>query len=417
MYTYRFIFILITELVRLVITSRFVPCFLAPSESRFFSLLSYAGSLFLTSIAYIFFNLAWLNLASTALGLILISAAYSGSLKKRAQFVLFVLSISCIIDLSVYSLLGPTFDYEDYSESASILSLLLLLAAQLIARRILPDSNERELTNRYWWRYSITLIICITVSLVLYTDRTISPMSLLIVCGGFLAVNLVMQYMLDGLAAASVNETENLALKDQMRGYEREISLQEMNQERMRAFRHDIKHHLAEIKALAERGETDMIAGYIRNMEDTVNESEQLCNSGNIVIDTIINFMLAKAQDKNIHVNTKIAVPKDIDISAFDMNIILGNLLENAIEANSLVQEPRIDLKILYMNESLLIEIDNTYSNQIIVKNNHLASSKFPADGHGYGIRNVRKIVDKYTNSFDLRWDDTIFSVKILIKL
>ena len=234
-------------------------------------------------------------------------------------------------------------------------------------------------------------------------------MSLLIVCGGFLAVNLVMQYMLDGLAAASVNETENLALKDQMRGYEREISLQEMNQERMRAFRHDIKHHLAEIKALAERGETDMIAGYIRNMEDTVNESEQLCNSGNIVIDTILNFMLAKAQDKNIHVNTKIAVPKDIDISAFDMNIILGNLLENAIEANS--------LKILYMNESLLIEIDNTYSNQIIVKNNHLASSKFPADGHGYGIRNVRKIVDKYTNSFDLRWDDTIFSVKILIKL
>lgn len=71
-------------------------------------------------------------------------------------------------------------------------------------------------------------------------------------------------------------------------------------------------------------------------MENNLVESRRLVDSGNTALDTVLNYMLQRAVDKKIQLNVKVVVPSDLKLSAYDMNIIFGNLLENAIEAQKM---------------------------------------------------------------------------------
>lgn len=109
--------------------------------------------------------------------------------------------------------------------------------------------------------------------------------------------------------------------------------LQNENMEALRSFRHDMKRHFAEISVLASTGKIEQIKNYVSAMENNLVESRRLVDSGNTALDTVLNYMLQRAVDKKIQVNVKVVVPCNLNLSAYDMNIIFGNLLENAIEA------------------------------------------------------------------------------------
>ncbi|MBD5096731.1 MAG: GHKL domain-containing protein [Lachnospiraceae bacterium] len=333
------------------------------------------------------------------------------------MFAFYVLAISCLIDLVVYAVFVRTFDYNNYSTYASILSLLLLLAAQLITKRLFGENINAELNNRHWLFYIASLSVCIITSLIIFVDRTISPLSLSIVCGAFLLVNIIISYLIDDLVNSSKNALENQVLRDQMRAYEREIILQNEKVEILRSFRHDMKHHFSEISALASVGDTKQIKKYVSNMDDNLKETTMLVDSGNTGLDTVLNYMLQRAVDKDIPVNVRVAVPEELELSAYDMNIILGNLIENAIEAQKEVNAPGIDLIISYSKDSLIIELSNTYSHKVRFKEGLPVTTKRPASEHGYGIRNVRKVLDKYTNTLDFDCSDDRFTVRILMKI
>ena len=411
------IFILFTEVIRVIITERFTTAFLKVGENRMRRVLAYLFSILITTFFYVLFNKPMLNLLSTFMGLLAIGFSYSGTIKRKCMFAFYVLAISCLIDLVVYAVFVRTFDYNNYSTYASILSLLLLLAAQLITKRLFGENINAELNNRHWLFYIASLSVCIITSLIIFVDRTISPLSLSIVCGAFLLVNIIISYLIDDLVNSSKNALENQVLRDQMRAYEREIILQNEKVEILRSFRHDMKHHFSEISALASVGDTKQIKKYVSNMDDNLKETTMLVDSGNTGLDTVLNYMLQRAVDKDIPVNVRVAVPEELELSAYDMNIILGNLIENAIEAQKEVNAPGIDLIISYSKDSLIIELSNTYSHKVRFKEGLPVTTKRPASEHGYGIRNVRKVLDKYTTTLDFDGSDDRFTVRILMKI
>lgn len=410
-------FILFTEVIRVIITERFTTVFLKVGENRMRRILAYLFSILITTFFYTLFNKPVLNLLSTFLGLLAIGFSYSGTIKRKCMFVFCVLAISCLIDLAVYAVLVRTLDNNNYSTYASILSLLLLLAAQLIIKKLFGENINAELNNRHWLFYIASLLVCIITSLFIFTDRTISPLSLSIVCGAFLLVNIIISYLIDDLVDSSKDALENQVLRDQMRAYEREIILQNEKMEILRSFRHDMKYHFSEISALASAGDTKQIKKYVSNMDDNLKESTMLVDSGNTGLDTVLNYMLQCAADKDIPVNVRVAVPEELELSAYDMNIILGNLIENAIEAQKEVNAPRIDLVISYSMDSLIIELSNTYSHKVRFKEGLPVTTKRPTSEHGYGIRNVRKVLDKYTNTLDFNCSEDRFTVRILMKI
>lgn len=413
----RAIFIFFTEVIRVIITERFTTSFLKVDENRMRRVLAYLFSVLLTTFFCTLFNKPVINRLSTFLGLLVIGFSYRGTTKRKFMFVFYVLAISCLIDLVVYALLIRTLDYDNYSTYVSILSLLLLLAAQVVTKRLFGENINAERNKRHWLFYIASLSVCIITSLLIFIDRAISPLSLFIVCGAFLFVNLIISYLIDDLVDSSKDALENQVLRDQMRAYEREIILQNEKVEILRSFRHDIKHHFSEISALASAGDTKQIKKYVSGMYDNFKESAMLVDSGNTGLDTVLNYMLQRAADNDIPVNIRVAVPEKLELSAYDMNIILGNIIENAIEAQKEVNAPGIDLVISYSMDSLFIELSNTYSHKVRFKEGLPVTTKRPTSEHGYGIRNVKKVLDKYTNTLDFDCSGERFTVRILMKI
>lgn len=410
-------FIIFEETIRVIITSRFATSFFEKDSSKLRRLCAYVISVVLTSAAYCLFNLNWLNLTSTLVGLIIIAFSYHSEMKRKVQFVLYILAISCIVDLLFYALMNNTFDYENYSEPANILSLFVLLIIQLITKKVMSNDKDGELDDTNWWQYISTLVICIVTSLIVIMDDTISLMSLTVVCIALMVINLINIFIMDDLIDKKRKDYENMILKEQSKAYERELLLQEENHENMKAFRHDIKHHMTQISAMNDTGNKEELRQYIDEVMEALYEVTPICYTGNSSIDGMLNYMLQKAKDKGIEVNSRITIPEDIKVSAYDMNIILGNLIDNAIEANECVIESHIDLVMKYVNETLVLEISNTYGNEIIRNNGRFISTKQDRDAHGYGIRNIYKVLEKYEHTIFFDTADNIFTVKILIKI
>ena len=382
--------ILFTKAAQTVIAERFTHTFFDNDGNRARKIFAYSFSVFIAIFVNLFFYKPIFNFLSIFLGLSAIALSYNGTIKRKCIFVFYILAVSCIIDLVVSAFLIKPFGYDGYSAFVSIFALLLLHATQLITERFFENDLGIELNNRYWLFIIASLLVCIITSI--FMDKIVSSFSLSLVCGAFLLINIIISYLMDDLVKSSQKALENQALRDQVSSYEREIMLQSENMEALRSFRHDMKRHFAEISVLASTGEIGQIKNYVSAMENNLVESRRLVDSGNTALDTVLNYMLQRALDKKIQVNVKVVVPSDLKLSAYDMNIIFGNLLENAIEAQKDVKNPSIDLEINYLMDSLVVEISNRCLQKVIFKGGLPVTTKQSVIEHGYGLKNVKKV-------------------------
>ena len=393
--------ILFTKAAQTVIAERFTHTFFDNDGNRARKIFAYSFSVFIAIFVNLFFYKPIFNFLSIFLGLSAIALSYNGTIKRKCIFVFYILAVSCIIDLVVSAFLIKPFGYDGYSAFVSIFALLLLHATQLITERFFENDLGIELNNRYWLFIIASLLVCIITSIVIFMDKTVSSFSLSLVCGAFLLVNIFISFLMDDLVSS----------------YEREIMLQNENMEALRSFRHDMKRHFAEISVLASTGEIEQIKNYVSAMENNLVESRRLVDSGNTALDTVLNYMLQRAVDKKIQVNVKVVVPCNLNLSAYDMNIIFGNLLENAIEAQKDVKNQSIDLEIIYLMDSLVVEISNRCLQKVIFKGGLPITTKQSVREHGYGLKNVKKVLDKYISTLDFECSDERFTVKILMKI
>ena len=121
-------------------------------------------------------------------------------------------------------------------------------------------------------------------------------------------------------------------LKSQVQIYANQLDVILQSEEKMKALRHDMKHHMNELMLMANRYDIEEIQEYIGHMEDFIRNPNEIVDSGNLEIDSVLNYMLQKAEEELKDVAVNVMLPEKIKHS-FDINVLLGNLLENAIDA------------------------------------------------------------------------------------
>ena len=144
-----------------------------------------------------------------------------------------------------------------------------------------------------------------------------------------LVMNMVSYKLYESVSDAYRYEKEYEKLKEQMDIYECQISNSIANDREVRELRHDMKRHLKEIQILAAQGEYGQLNQYIQDMTDDASVLDNMIGTGNVALDGILNYMCSKALKNNIQVTRKITVTRGCRTCAYDMNIILGNLLDN----------------------------------------------------------------------------------------
>ena len=138
-------------------------------------------------------------------------------------------------------------------------------------------------------------------------------------------------------------------------------------------------------------------------------------NSGNKEVDSILNYMLNKAQEVLEEVEYKINVPKEMEVRLFDLNVILGNLLENAIQAASHSKEKKLFLLMKFEKGMLFIHVRNTYEGGLIKNGKDYLTTKKKAEQHGIGLKNVERVINSYHGNIEISDTDNIFDVKIML--
>ena len=174
-----------------------------------------------------------------------------------------------------------------------------------------------------------------------------------------------------------------------------------------------MKHHIRELDALIDNGEYAEIKEYLSSMMEDIHSAQRVINTGNNYFDAILNYYADKAVQRDIEFKTDIIVPEDFNMRTYDLNIIMGNLLDNALENTIKANKSNVNLSIRYANGLLDIIVSNTYQGKIQKESNHFISSK--NEEHGFGIENVKRMVEKYNGEINIDYDGNMFTARVVI--
>ena len=217
------------------------------------------------------------------------------------------------------------------------------------------------------------------------------------------------------LRSLHVKMAENENTKRQLAGYSNQLDVLKNSEEKVRGLRHDLKHHLNELMYMAEHDQSSDIKAYIKSMDSFMTYSGEYVSSGNKDIDSLLNLMLDDAKRELGEVSCKVCIPSELDIELFDLNVILGNLLDNAIRAAKQTGEKYLYVRISYKMGMLLIHVENSYTGNVIKEGDHYCSTKEDSVAHGMGIANVRCIVNKYDGDMIITEENNLFLVKVML--
>lgn len=193
----------------------------------------------------------------------------------------------------------------------------------------------------------------------------------------------------------------------------------------IRKIRHEMKSHMANIKGLVAGEKYGEVEKYVGKLDETMQELDYKFSTGNAVTDVIINDKYQRAVKSGIVFTVKFDYRETDTISAFDMGIVLNNLLDNAIEAcENLEQEKRhISLTLERKKYFLLIEVENSFDGKLEWKGGEAVPATMKQSSlpdvlmeHGIGLKNVKDVADRYLGYMDIKAERDVFRVTVMLQ-
>lgn len=185
----------------------------------------------------------------------------------------------------------------------------------------------------------------------------------------------------------------------------------------MRGWRHDYHNHIQTLLALS--GDEEKTKEYLLNLNQDLTSVDTVIKTGNVMVDAILNSKLSLIKSKKINVNAKAVVPPKLNISEIDLCVIIGNLLDNAMEA-CLVQPEENDrfirIFIGVLKGQLYISVSNSVGGNIKKSGrNYLSTKNSPS--HGFGLMRVDKIAARYQGFVNRQNEDGVFATEIMLPI
>lgn len=201
--------------------------------------------------------------------------------------------------------------------------------------------------------------------------------------------------------------------------YQTEQSEKHLNEVRsihteMRGYKHDFHHHLQTLKGQLEAGEVDRALAYIEKLDDQLMNVDTLLKTGNVSLDAILSAKIAQAKAEGIAVSVKANVPDSLTISDLELSIVVGNLLDNAIEACRSVSGDRFIRLFISMKGTMLYFSMLNSAGEKRTKTAGLFASR--KDGiHGFGLRRAQAILEEHGGWVKYNSEEGAFTSEFLV--
>ncbi len=187
---------------------------------------------------------------------------------------------------------------------------------------------------------------------------------------------------------------------------------------RMRGWRHDYHNHIQVLKAHMSLGQYTEAEEYLERLEEDLAEVDTVLKTGNVMMDAILNSKLTLMRERGIRVDATAIVPRDVGILGVDLSVLMGNLLDNAMEACEKVprQEERfIRIYVDILKKQFYICVTNSMVGKARKTGTGFFSSK--GSGHGLGLLRIDSIVEKYHGYLNRQAEDGVFATEVTLPL
>lgn len=185
--------------------------------------------------------------------------------------------------------------------------------------------------------------------------------------------------------------------------------------EKTRKSRHDIHHHINVVYQLAKENKIEQLIEYLEEYNKIYSTKEPMVYCNNSTVDAILNHYILLAKDNGIEVHLNVALPEELKIRDTDLCIVIGNLLENAIEASEKEENKRIKLRINRSNEYICMLVSNLYNGEIKKGHSGYYSRKREFKDTGIGLSSVSAVVEKYDGRMEVDHTNGEFNVFIMM--
>ena len=185
----------------------------------------------------------------------------------------------------------------------------------------------------------------------------------------------------------------------------------------MRGWRHDYHNHLQTLKARLDMGQIAESRAYLDSLEEDLDDIRALAETGNVSVDAILNAKLSLVLKKDIELNFKAEVPKALTVSDIDLCVILGNLIDNAMESCEKVTEGSrfLRLYIGVFKKQLYLSVTNATAETVRKIDAAYISAK--RGSHGHGLKRIDLVVEKYGGYVNRQNEPGVFATEILLPL
>lgn len=407
---------ILANLARTLLVRRFMMTFLTREEiCRRVEWLAYSLFYLLTLLLFLAFNIPAVNLASNIIGMSAVAVIYRGSIRKKIFVVAAVYGFNMACDMIAGFSVSNYIMGGHNSQIFQIFAALLLLLCQLGVERLAIKRGNAELSAKCWWLlFMVPLVSIIYLCIMLYSslgDRFFMVSGSI----GILTINLAVFYLYNELMDSHQAIMDRKALEKQVEIYSSQLEIISHTQDSIRSLQHDMKYHIAELRALIKSGGMEDVIAYLGRMENWAAVTGETVFTGNSGADGVLNYLVQRAKKVLKEVNIKISIPADMGFPAFDLNIILGNLLENAIEAAQKSEKQILDFSMEVDKGILFIHVSNSYAGEIKTEGSRILTTKERGGNHGIGLENVKRIVEDYDGKMWVDYKNNFFEVDIML--
>ncbi|MEG1847463.1 MAG: GHKL domain-containing protein [Lachnospiraceae bacterium] len=235
-----------------------------------------------------------------------------------------------------------------------------------------------------------------------------------------LIINITIFEVYEKLSASLEVQRENAIFDQQIELLSKHTEEQKKTMEEYKETQHDLIQQYIGLKSNIECNRKDKALEILESLlKNGTIQLEKIADSGNDIIDSLLNYKYSVAKKSNIDFRVKIFVPEELPIKQKDLCVILGNALDNAIEATKKCDVDKlIDIAVGVKKEAFVMVIKNPYREKITTDEwGNITTSKEDKGRHGFGLNSMKKAVERNQGEMVMETKDGIFSLTIIMNL
>ncbi len=378
--------------------------------------------------SYLFISNALVsNVCTSIICFLTLCLFYNGSAGTKIVLAFLVVALGVIAEgitvfllkiLDMFTREGYRYNGEHtFRHMANALSKLMCFVFVKVITAISAKKPQIKIGIAEWTEIFLAPVGSIIICYAIWWDaQNRIDFARIVILGVLLIINLATYYLYQKIQTHAMEHMENELIRQQNEYYRLRYEEFEKQWLKLRRMRHDMANSCALEMGYLEKEQYGQLLNHYQERLGRIKQQGDVINTGNIGIDSILNYKMELAREYQIQVEKEIKTAGEVAISNMELNILIGNLFDNAMEAvRELALEKRKIRFVLKTNATgFLFEIYNPYEGKRIQnREDKFLTTKEDRIHHGLGLKEVEEIVKKYDGKMTIYGAEGEFGVKI----